>query len=89
MSWYHYAACRGQDPEMFFPVGVSELAERQLQQAKAVCAGCAVRSLCLEFAILAGVEHGVWGGLGEDERRATKRRIRRRHPPRVPQTLTL
>ena len=88
MSWYDYAACRGQDPEMFFPVGVSELAQRQLQRPT-VCAGCSVRSLCLEFAVLAGVEHGVWGGLGEDERHATNRRIRRHGRPLAPQTLTL
>jgi WhiB family transcriptional regulator, redox-sensing transcriptional regulator len=69
MSWRHYAACRGQDPEMFFPSGDSDLAYRQLQQAKAVCAGCAVRSVCLEWAVLAGVKHGVWGGRSEDERR--------------------
>jgi WhiB family redox-sensing transcriptional regulator len=54
-----------------------------------VCAGCAVRSLCLEFAILAQVEHGVWGGYGEDERHATKRRTPRHRTPRVPQTLSL
>ena len=89
MSWHHYAACRGQDPEMFFPVGVSDLAQRQLQQAKAVCAGCAVRSLCLEFAVLAGVRYGVWGGYSEDERRAPRPRTERRRTPRVPQTLSL
>jgi WhiB family redox-sensing transcriptional regulator len=89
MSWHHYAACRREDPEMFFPVGDSKLAQRQLKQAKAVCAGCAVRSVCLEFAILAGIEHGVWGGYGEDERRDMKRRTGRRRTPGVPQTLTL
>lgn len=71
MSWRHYAACRGQDPEMFFPSGDSDLARRQLQQAKAVCAGCAVRSVCLEWAVLARVEHGVWGGCTENERRTS------------------
>ena len=47
MSWRHYAACQGRDPEMFFPSGDNDLARRRLQEAKAVCAGCAVRSLCL------------------------------------------
>jgi WhiB family redox-sensing transcriptional regulator len=69
MSWRQYAECRGQDPEMFFASGDSDLAHRQLRQAKAVCSGCAVRSVCLEWAVLARIEHGVWGGFTEDERR--------------------
>jgi WhiB family redox-sensing transcriptional regulator len=87
MSWRYYAACRGLDPELFFPSGDSHQAQGQLQQAKAVCAGCAVRSVCLEFAILAGVEHGVWGGCSEDERRAPTRRAG--GPRTARETLTL
>ena len=78
MSWHDDAACREEDPELFFPIGSSGPAVVQLQRAKAVCAGCVVRSRCLEWAISAGVEHGVWGGLGEDERRALRRRTARR-----------
>jgi WhiB family redox-sensing transcriptional regulator len=88
MSWRHYAACRGLDPEMFFPSGDSDLAHRQLQEAKAVCAGCAVRSVCLEWAILAEVQHGVWGGCSEDERRTLKGRTDRPRT-RVRRALTL
>ena len=77
MSWRHYAACRGQDPELFFPTGDSQLAQMQLQAAKAVCAGCAVQSVCLEWAVLAGVRHGVWGGCSEHERRTPKDRTDR------------
>ena len=89
MSWRHYAACRGQDPELFFPVGDSDLALRQLEQAKAVCAGCPVRSVCLEIAVLAGVEHGVWGGYSAEERGVPNRRTERRRTRRTSQTLTL
>ena len=46
MSWYGYAACRGENPELFFPVGTSGPALMQLKQAKAVCGGCAVQSVC-------------------------------------------
>ena len=77
MSWHHYAACRGENPELFFPIGRSAPAVRQLQQAKAVCGQCAVQSLCLEWAMLAGIDDGVWGGLSEDERRTLKRRTAR------------
>ena len=80
MSWYHYAACQGQDPELFFPIGTNGLALRQLAEAKQICASCSVQSLCLEWAMLAGIEHGVWGGMSEDERRTLRRRadLRRR-----------
>ena len=74
MSWHEYAACRGENPELFFPIGTSAPAVRQLKQAKAICASCAVQSVCLEWAMLAGIDHGVWGGLSEAERRTLKRR---------------
>jgi WhiB family redox-sensing transcriptional regulator len=64
-------------PELFFPVGTTGPALLQLAEAKRVCAGCPVQCMCLEWAMLAGVEHGVWGGLGEEERRNLKRRSRR------------
>ena len=82
MSWHDDAACRDEDPELFFPIGSTGPALVQLQQAKAVCAGCQVQSVCLEWALAAGVEHGVWGGLGEEERRSLKRRAARR-PGRI------
>jgi WhiB family transcriptional regulator, redox-sensing transcriptional regulator len=78
MSWYEYAACRSVDPEMFFPVGTTGPALSQLRRAKEVCGHCPVQSMCLEWATLARIDHGVWGGKGEEERRAHKRRSRRR-----------
>ena len=83
MSWYNYAACRGENPELFFPIGTCDSALLQLQAAKAVCSRCEVQSLCLEWALVAGIDHGVWGGLGEDERRALTRRAARQRS-RVP-----
>ena len=77
MSWYEYAACRGENPELFFPIGTSGSALRQLEQAKAVCGRCAVQSVCLEWAVLAGIDEGVWGGQSEDERRAQRHRTAR------------
>ncbi|MDU5073367.1 MAG: WhiB family transcriptional regulator, partial [Cutibacterium avidum] len=41
---------------------------------KKVCARCEVRAECLAWALEAGQDHGVWGGMSEDERRAIKRR---------------
>jgi WhiB family redox-sensing transcriptional regulator len=49
---------------------------RQVIEAKAVCAGCPVRSACLVFALERDLE-GVWGGTTEDERRALRAADRR------------
>jgi WhiB family transcriptional regulator, redox-sensing transcriptional regulator len=70
MDWRSAAACRNRDPDLFFPVSLSGLAaERQLAEAKDVCAHCPVRAECLEFALRTRQAHGVWGGLSEQERR--------------------
>lgn len=77
MDWRHEAACLDEDPELFFPIGNSGPALLQIEEAKKVCARCTVREPCLEWALGAGQDHGVWGGLSEDERRAMKRRAAR------------
>ncbi|MEU3096971.1 WhiB family transcriptional regulator [Streptomyces sp. NPDC006967] len=74
-NWRSGAACRTEDPELFFPIGTSGPAPVQTEQAKAVCRGCPVREQCLEWALETGQSIGVWGGTSETERRALKRRI--------------
>ena len=74
MDWRHEAACRDEDPELFFPLGTPGPAELQIQEAKAVCGRCTVTDDCLAWAFESGQDAGVWGGLDEDERRALKRR---------------
>lgn len=74
MDWRHRAACREEDPELFFPIGNTGPALLQIEEAKAVCRRCPVREECLQFALETGQDAGVWGGLSEDERRALKRR---------------
>lgn len=85
MSWHHYAACVGEDTELFFPIGTTGPALHQTQKAKQICRNCPVQCLCLEWALLAGIDHGVWGGLAEEERRALTRRASRHRTP-VPVT---
>ena len=74
MYWRHRAACREEDPELFFPIGNTGPALLQIEEAKAVCRRCPVREECLQWALETGQDAGVWGGLSEDERRALKRR---------------
>ena len=75
-DWRHLAACRGKDPELWFPIGETGPAVAQAEEAKAVCAGCPVVEQCLTWALDNDVQ-GIWGGLDEKERRALKRRAAR------------
>jgi len=72
-GWRDRAACRFEDPEIFFPVGHARLGQLQTEVAKRVCERCTVREPCLESALQVGVDEGVWGGLSTDERRALRR----------------
>jgi WhiB family redox-sensing transcriptional regulator len=74
MTWRDRAACLGEDPELFFPIGNGEPALRQIEKAKVVCRRCEVVEACLSWAMESRQEDGVWGGLSADERRALKRR---------------
>ncbi|MFG3133501.1 WhiB family transcriptional regulator [Streptomyces tendae] len=72
------AACAGEDPELFFPIGDTGPALLQIEEAKAVCRRCPLIESCLEAALERGEAAGVWGGLSEKERRSLKRREARR-----------
>lgn len=73
IDWRHRAGCKDEDPELFFPVGTSGAALLQIAEAKTVCRRCPVADECREYALGAGEDAGVWGGMSEDERRALKR----------------
>lgn len=56
--------CNNHPPAVFFPsdgVGV--------EAAKEICAACPMKEPCLEYAIANRVDHGVWGGASERQRR--------------------
>ena len=76
-DWRTSAACRDADPDLFFPVGSTGPALRQIEVAKAVCRACPSLDPCLEFALRTGQDAGVWGATSEDERRAIRRARRR------------
>jgi WhiB family redox-sensing transcriptional regulator len=77
MDWRHRAACRDEDPELFFPIGNTGPALLQIEEARAVCRRCEVVDSCLAWDLESGQDAGVWGGMSEDERRALKRRSAR------------
>lgn len=63
-DWMAKGNCAEKPPSLFFPsdgVGV--------EVAKRVCVDCPVRSQCLEYALDNRIDHGVWGGTSERERR--------------------
>ena len=78
MDWRQHAACIGEDPELFFPVGSTGPALEQVERAKAVCRTCEVVEHCLEWALDSNQDAGVWGAMSEDERRALRRSRQRR-----------
>lgn len=67
-DWPAHAACRGVDPDRLFVQGAAQ------NRAKAICAGCPVRTECLADSLDNQIEFGVWGGMTERERRALLRR---------------
>lgn len=74
MTWDDEARCHSVDPEVFFPARPSDNAPL----AKAICRACPVQAQCLEFALAARLDHGVWGGMTEIERRSLRRSRQRK-----------
>jgi WhiB family transcriptional regulator, redox-sensing transcriptional regulator len=68
VDWRELAACLAESPELFFPISGTARGLRQAVRAKAVCSSCPVRQRCLDYALDTRQSHGIWGGLGEEER---------------------
>lgn len=71
-DWWDRAACRGIDPDVFFPTAGEPVAP-----AKAICATCPVRTHCRDHALDHHEDHGIWGGLDARQRRRILRDRRR------------
>ena len=70
-EWMGRGNCRDEPPSVFFPsdgVGV--------EVARKLCATCPVKEPCLEYALRNRIDHGVWGGTSERERRRILRQRR-------------
>lgn len=82
LAWILRAACRGADPETWFPTRPSGRFSLENPPpdvdlpAKRICGNCPVRSECLRFAMENEVRshrHGIYGGLNPAERRQLMR----------------
>ena len=70
-GWMAEGTCRNHPPAVFFPsdgVGVD--------RARRICTNCPVSAPCLEYALVNRIDHGVWGGTSERERRRILKRRR-------------
>lgn len=75
-DWMAKGKCRDVAPATFFPsdgVGV--------EVARRICATCPIQSPCLEYALRNKIDHGVWGGTSERERRRIARQRRAERAP--------
>lgn len=76
-SWRDAGYCRDKDPNLFYPLGRGRAALEQIEVAKAFCRTCPSREPCLDFALAAGQQLGIWGGTSPEERRVLLGRGRR------------
>jgi len=72
-EWMNQAACLGADPDLFFSEGRGAHTPRDVRRAKAVCHGCEVREVCLDYALTNGEKFGVWGATTPQERRRIRK----------------
>ncbi|MGI5281698.1 WhiB family transcriptional regulator [Nonomuraea polychroma] len=85
MAWPDRAACKGEDPALFYGPGEGEpretpkQKETRIQRAKQICRFCDVQTECLDFNLqVSAKQHGVAGGLDEDERTSYRRSQQRK-----------
>lgn len=64
MNWRVEAACRGMNPNVFYP----EVGGAAVRIARTICNTCPVQTECLEDARQHREEYGVWGGKTVNER---------------------
>ncbi len=67
-TWMAKGNCADRDPKIFFPsdgIGVA--------RAKSICSTCPVQAACLEHALTHRIDHGVWGGCSERQRRKIRK----------------
>jgi WhiB family redox-sensing transcriptional regulator len=78
-EWQLKGACRGADSSLFFHSDNERGSARDRREARAkeICRSCPVLRRCREHALSVEEQYGIWGGLGEIERRELF--LRQRH----------
>lgn len=76
--WMADGNCRLHPPATFFPSDGAGV-----DRARKICKECPVLGTCLEFALEERIDHGVWGGCSERERRRILKRRRAESEPEV------
>lgn len=71
-SWRERAACRSEDPDLFFPDSYDS---EQARRAVAVCRACPVAEQCFGDAIASQDRWGIRGGYTPRQRVALRRRV--------------
>lgn len=70
-KWMTRGRCVSVSPSRFFPSDGAGV-----EAARKICADCPVKEPCLEHALTNRIDHGVWGGCSERERRRILKRRR-------------
>jgi WhiB family redox-sensing transcriptional regulator len=68
-------------PDLFYPDGFEALTRSAIKAAKEICIGCPYRKACLDYALTAQEQYGIWGGLTVEERNQL---LRPRSAPATP-----
>ena len=71
--WMAQGNCSNKPTELFFPSDGTGV-----EKAKNICASCPVKQTCLEHALSHRINHGVWGGCSERQRRRIRKERRQR-----------
>lgn len=71
IPWMEEGNCKDSAPEVFFPSDGAGVVV-----AQRICRGCPVQQTCLEYALANGIDHGVWGGTSERQRRRMMKKRR-------------
>ena len=67
-DWVERAACRGMDPNIWFPEKGETI---NANIAMTICQTCPVQQECLEYGLQE--KNGIWGGMSVKQRRSVPR----------------